>query len=110
MKVFCRLCLIFLMFSTLLRPAETEGASLTRIRAGYPSPSATFYPLFAAKEAGLLEKYGFDTEMIYVQGVQLIQVHVSGQWIFRRSLPWSISRHRWRARISYKWRAPSTTS
>src|SRR3990172_6731918 len=82
MKAFCRLCLIFLMFSTLFRPAETEGASLTRIRAGYPSPSATFYPLFAAKEAGLLEKYGFDTEMIYVQGVQLIQVHVSGQLDF----------------------------
>ena len=82
MKAFCRLCLIFLMFSTLLRPAEAQGASLTRIRAGYPSPSATFYPLFAAKEAGLLEKYGFDTEMIYVQGVQLIQVHVSGQLDF----------------------------
>src|SRR3990170_3935953 len=82
MKAFCKLCLIFLMFSTFLRPAETEGASLTRIRAGYPSPSATFYPLFAAKEAGLLEKYGFDTEMIYVQGVQLIQVHVSGQLDF----------------------------
>src|SRR3990167_1177745 len=56
MKAFCRFCLIFLMFSTLLRPAETEGASLTRIRAGYPSPSATFYPLFAAKEAGLRGK------------------------------------------------------
>jgi len=82
MKAFCKLCLIFWMFSILLRPAETEGASLTRIRAGYPSPSATFYPLFAAKEAGLLEKYGFDTEMIYVQGVQLIQVHVSGQLDF----------------------------
>lgn len=82
MKALCRLCLIFWMFSILLRPAETEGASLTRIRAGYPSPSATFYPLFAAKEGGLLEKYGFDTEMIYVQGVQLIQVHVSGQLDF----------------------------
>src|SRR3970040_2050496 len=82
MKAFCKLCLIFWMFSILLRPAETEGASLTRIRSSSPSPSATFYPLFAAKEAGLLEKYGFDTEMIYVQGVQLIQVHVSGQLDF----------------------------
>ena len=82
MKALCRLCLIFWIFSILLRPAATEGASLTRIRVGYPSPSATFYPLFAAKEGGLLEKYGFETEMIYVQGVQLIQVHVSGQLDF----------------------------
>ena len=42
----------------------------TRLRVGYPSPSASFFPLFATKEAGLLEKYGFDTEMVYVQGVQ----------------------------------------
>lgn len=27
----------------------------------------------------MLEKYGFDTEMVYVQGVKLVQVHVSGQ-------------------------------
>ena len=58
------------------------GAESTHIRVGYPSPSANFYPLFATKEAGLLEKYGFDTEMIYVQGVQLIQVHVAGQLDF----------------------------
>ena len=59
--------------------AEGHGATLTKLRVGYPSPSAAFYQLFATKEAGLLEKYGFDTEMVYVQGVQLIQVHVSGQ-------------------------------
>ena len=64
---------------TFLCPPQIEGATLTRLRVGYPSPSASFYPLFATKEAGLLEKYGFDTEMVYVQGVQLIQVHVSGQ-------------------------------
>jgi ABC-type nitrate/sulfonate/bicarbonate transport system substrate-binding protein len=56
-----------------------QAANLTRIRIGYPSPSAAFYPLFATKEAGLLEKYGFEPEMVYVQGVQLVQVHVSGQ-------------------------------
>ena len=56
-----------------------QAASLAPLRVGYPSPSASFYPLFATKEAGLLEKYGFATEMVYVQGVQLIQVHVSGQ-------------------------------
>ena len=53
-----------------------------RIRIGYPSPSANFYPLFATKEANLFEKYGFDPEMIYVQGVQLIAVHVAGQLDF----------------------------
>ena len=56
-----------------------HSATLTKLRIGYPSPSAAFYPLFATKEAGLLEKYGFDSEMVYVQGVKLIQVHVSGQ-------------------------------
>jgi NitT/TauT family transport system substrate-binding protein len=55
------------------------SAELTRIRVGYPSPSASFFPLFATKEAGLFEKYGLDIEMIYVQGVQLVQVHVAGQ-------------------------------
>jgi ABC-type nitrate/sulfonate/bicarbonate transport system substrate-binding protein len=58
---------------------DAQAASLAPLRVGYPSPSASFYPLFATKEAGLLEKYGFATEMVYVQGVQLIQVHVSGQ-------------------------------
>ena len=59
--------------------SAAEGAEPTRIRVGYPSPSASFFPLFATKEAGLFEKYGIDTEMIYVQGVQLVQVHVAGQ-------------------------------
>ncbi len=59
-----------------------EAATLTPLRIGYPSPSASFFPLFATKEAGLFEKYGFDPEMIYVQGVQLVQVHVSGQLDF----------------------------
>jgi NitT/TauT family transport system substrate-binding protein len=60
-------------------PVSSEAASASRLRVGYPSPSASFFPLFATKEAGLFEKYGFDTEMIYVQGVQLVQVHVAGQ-------------------------------
>jgi ABC-type nitrate/sulfonate/bicarbonate transport system substrate-binding protein len=61
---------------------SVEGASLTPIKVGYPSPSASFFPLFATKEAGLFEKYGLEAEMIYVQGVQLVQVHVSGQLNF----------------------------
>lgn len=72
--------LILVVFASFfLRVAEAEAATLAKLRVGYPSPSASFFPLFATKEAGLLEKYGFDTEMVYVQGVQLVQVHVSGQ-------------------------------
>lgn len=48
------------------------GQSAAKLSVGYPSPSAAFYPLFATKEAGLLEKYGFDSDMVYVQGVKLI--------------------------------------
>jgi NitT/TauT family transport system substrate-binding protein len=62
--------------------AVPDAAALTRIRAGYPSPSASMYPLFATKEARLFEKHGLDAEMIYVQGVQLVQIHVAGQLDF----------------------------
>jgi ABC-type nitrate/sulfonate/bicarbonate transport system substrate-binding protein len=58
-----------IVLSMFLAAAASEGATLSRLRVGYPSPSASFFPLFATKEAGLLEKYGFDTEMVYVQGV-----------------------------------------
>ncbi|HXK30466.1 MAG TPA: ABC transporter substrate-binding protein [Candidatus Binatia bacterium] len=71
------LCLIMLWGAP-----RADGATLAKLRVGYPSPSAAFYPLFATKEAGLLEKYGFEPEMVYVQGVQLVQVHVSGQLDF----------------------------
>ncbi len=55
------------------------AAELTRIRVGYPSPSASFSPLFVAKEAGLFEKYGLSAELLYLQGVQITQVHVAKQ-------------------------------
>lgn len=75
----CVKAVFFILIIFGLGVAPAEGASVSRLRIGYPSPSASFYPLFATKEAGLLEKYGFDPEMIYVQGVQLVQVHVAGQ-------------------------------
>ena len=75
----CVKAVFFFLIIFGLGVAPAEGASASRLRIGYPSPSASFYPLFATKEAGLLEKYGFDPEMIYVQGVQLVQVHVAGQ-------------------------------
>ena len=61
----------------LFGPPRLEGAELTRIRIGYPSPSASFSPLFAAKEAGLFEKHGLTSELLYLQGVQITQVHVA---------------------------------
>ena len=74
--------IVFLIFNfafSIFTSLAADGATLSKLRVGYPSPSAAFYPLFATKEAGLLEKYGFDSEMVYVQGVKLVQVHVSGQ-------------------------------
>ena len=82
MKTLGKFRFIFWILLIPIRIPEAEGASATHIRVGYPSPSASFYPLFATKEASLLEKYGFETEMIYVQGVQLVQVHVAGQLDF----------------------------
>ncbi len=77
--------LIFLILNfplSILHFSPAQSAALERLRVGYPSPSANFYPLFATKEANLFEKYGFEPEMIYVQGVQLIAVQVAGQLDF----------------------------
>ena len=60
----------------------SAAAALTKIRVGYPSPSASMYPLFVTKEAGSFEKNGLEAELIYVQGVQMVQVHVAGQLDF----------------------------
>jgi NitT/TauT family transport system substrate-binding protein len=59
--------------------ANAADAPLKKLRVGYPSHSASMYPIYVTKEAGLLEKYGLDGELIYVQGVQMVQVHVAGQ-------------------------------
>jgi len=82
MKKLCRISFVLCLWMIALHIPAATGASLTPIRVGYPSPSASFFPLFATREAGLLQKYGFDPEMIYVQGVQMIQVHVAGQLDF----------------------------
>jgi ABC-type nitrate/sulfonate/bicarbonate transport system substrate-binding protein len=62
--------------------ASAGAAPLTKIKVGYPSPSASMYPLFVTKEAGLFEKHGLDADLIYVQGVQMVQVHTAGQLDF----------------------------
>ena len=82
MRVIWRVFLTPLLLIAFLPVAETSGATLAQLRIGYPSPSANFYPLFATKEANLFEKHGFEPEMIYVQGVQLIAVQVAGQLDF----------------------------
>ena len=68
-----------LYFLCAISSVEAVDATLKKIKVGYPSASASFYPLFVTKEAGLFEKYGLSAEMIFVQGVALIQVHVAGQ-------------------------------
>ena len=65
-----------------LPSAAAGAAGLTKIRVGYPSPSASMYPLFVTKEAGMFEKHGLDAELIYIQGVQMVHVHVAGQLDF----------------------------
>jgi ABC-type nitrate/sulfonate/bicarbonate transport system substrate-binding protein len=77
-KRFLILLILHFPFS-IIHTFAAQPATLSKLRLGYPSPSAAFYPLFVTKEAGLLEKYGFDAEMVYVQGVKLVQVHVAGQ-------------------------------
>ena len=73
----CGLLVISLL--TFFGMRAVNSAELTRIRIGYPSPSASFSPLFVAKEAGLFEKYGLASELLYLQGVQITQVHVAHQ-------------------------------
>ena len=76
-KFNCSFLVISLFAFLGLRPGDS--AELTRIRIGYPSPSASFSPLFVAKEAALFEKYGLASELLYLQGVQITQVHVAHQ-------------------------------
>ncbi|MGH7827679.1 MAG: ABC transporter substrate-binding protein [Candidatus Binatia bacterium] len=78
---FSLLFVLGVSFGVLLQGASADAAPVA-IKVGYPSPSASMYPLFVTKEARLFEKYGLDAELIYVQGVQLIQVHTAGQLDF----------------------------
>ena len=82
MNMRARLEWIALLLVLVATASTATAATLERLRIGYPSPSANFYPLFATKEANLFEKYGFEPEMIYVQGVQLIAVQIAGQLDF----------------------------
>src|SRR5438132_13378372 len=82
MKVLYSLGLMCFLTLISLNAPEAIAATLARVRISYPSPSANFYPLFATKKANLFEKYDFEPEMIYIQSVQLITVHITGQLDF----------------------------
>lgn len=74
-----KLGLLLILLTIFFVPRSADSVELTRIRTGYPSPSASFSPLFVAQEAGLFEKYGLGSELLYLQGVQITQVHVAKQ-------------------------------
>ncbi len=41
---------------------DAADAALKKLRIGYPSHSASMYPIYVTKEAKLLEKHGLDGE------------------------------------------------
>ena len=54
-----------------------EIALAEAIRVGIPGLSAEFTPVWAAKDKGLLKKYGLDVEIIAMQGgTQLVQAMI----------------------------------
>ncbi|MBI4525197.1 MAG: ABC transporter substrate-binding protein [Deltaproteobacteria bacterium] len=58
------------------RPA----AALDNIVIGYPTTSSQFVPLWFAKDAGLYEKHGLDSKLVYIQGGSLLlQAMLAGQ-------------------------------
>lgn len=75
--------LLFLILCLLCLSPKTQNLlaadALRKLNVGYPSHSASMYPVYVTKEAKLFEKYGLDTQLIYVQGVQMVAVHVAGQ-------------------------------
>ena len=81
-RSFSSILILLLSVCAGLPRGDAASAGLAKIRVGYPSPSASMYPLFVTKEAGIFEKYGFDAELIYVQGVQMVHVHTAGQLDF----------------------------
>ena len=83
MKKFIKAGLAFTAATLLFLSSSSLGragvAPTKKIRVGYPSHSASMYPLYVTKEAGLFEKYGLESEMIFVQGVMMYQIHVAGE-------------------------------
>lgn len=62
----------------LAAPLTGQSAELTSVRVGYPSPSASFSPLFVAEQAHIFQKYGLSAKLLYLQGVAITQAQISG--------------------------------
>ena len=64
----------FLMLSALLSYVGVDRVIAEPLRVGIPGLSAEFAPVWAANDRGLLKKYGFESEIIAMQGgTQLAQ-------------------------------------
>ena len=64
----------FLMLSALISYVGVDRVIAEPLRVGIPGLSAEFAPVWAANDRGLLKKYGFETEVIAMQGgTQLAQ-------------------------------------
>jgi NitT/TauT family transport system substrate-binding protein len=64
----------FLMLSALISYVRVDRVIAEPLRVGIPGLSAEFAPVWAANDRGLLKKYGFESEIIAMQGgTQLAQ-------------------------------------
>jgi NitT/TauT family transport system substrate-binding protein len=64
----------FLMLSVLISYVGVDRVIAEPLRVGIPGLSAEFAPVWAANDRGLLKKYGFESEIIAMQGgTQLAQ-------------------------------------
>ena len=72
MRIFALLSLLVLINAGVVANAEP-------LRVGIPGLSAEFAPVWAANDRGLLKKFGFETEVIAMQGgTQLAQAVIAG--------------------------------
>ena len=60
---------------------DAADAALKKLRIGYPSHSASMYPIYVTKEAKLLEKHGLDGEMITFKGCRWCKSTLPANWM-----------------------------
>jgi NitT/TauT family transport system substrate-binding protein len=74
-RSFSRIVLLF----ALITQGSVGTAAAEPLRVGIPGLSAEFAPVWAAQDRGILKKYGFETEIIAMQGgTQLAQAIIGG--------------------------------
>lgn len=70
---------IALFVSALLASVVSSWAG-ERVRIGYPSTSALWWPIFVAKERGFYQERGFDAELVLIRGAPtVVQALVAGE-------------------------------